>query len=233
MDAATQAWVDQHDAHIAAVIRRHGWYIAYIGGGSCSRPGCDGGDSDEPAFAYTVGLFGLAHQELLIFGVEPDTAAGVLNTLGSGVRGGEPLLPGQLLTFDEWPHRIVPEPVPNPSEIVFEANRFYQRPTSSPSRFSNSATTTPRADSPGKTGLPPRRRNRGQGPSRPEGPRWLARGSTSCPTGGNRARGPARKGRRLRTCSPPLRTYRYRPIGGRSVASRQMSVSTDSVILVK
>jgi hypothetical protein len=128
MDAATQAWVDQHDAHIAAVIRRHGWYIAYIGGGSCSRPGCDGGDSDEPAFAYTVGLFGLAHQELLIFGVEPDTAAGVLNTLGSGVRGGEPLLPGQLLTFDEWPHRIVPEPVPNPGEIVFEANRFYQRP---------------------------------------------------------------------------------------------------------
>lgn len=128
MDAATQAWVDQHDAHIVAMVRRHGWYIAYIGGGSCSRPLCDGGDTEDPPFAYTVGLFGLAHPELLILGVDAETALGVLNTLGSRVQAGEPLLPGQMVTFDEWPHRIVPEPVPNPGEIVFDANRFYQRP---------------------------------------------------------------------------------------------------------
>jgi hypothetical protein len=30
--------------------------------------------------------------------------------------------------LDEWPHQISPEPVPNPGEIVFEANRYYQRP---------------------------------------------------------------------------------------------------------
>lgn len=128
MDTGTQAWLDQHDAHIAAMIRRHGWYIAYIGGGSCSHPECDGEKSDEPAFAYTVGLFGLAHPELLIFGVEPETASGVLDGLGSEVRAGESILPGQMLGFYEWQHRIVPEPVPNPGEIVFEANRFYQRP---------------------------------------------------------------------------------------------------------
>lgn len=128
MDARTQAWLDQHDAHIAAMIRRHGWYIAYIGGGSCDRPGCDGGDSADPPFAYTVGLFGLAHPELLILGVGPETAAGVLNTLGTRIRVGEALLPGEIVTFDDWPHRIVPELVPNAGEIVFEANRFYQRP---------------------------------------------------------------------------------------------------------
>ncbi len=38
-------------------------------------------------------------------------------------------MPGQLVTFDRWPHRIVCEEVPNPGEIVFAANRHYQRPS--------------------------------------------------------------------------------------------------------
>ncbi len=37
-------------------------------------------------------------------------------------------LQGQLVTFDEWPHQIIPGPVPNPGEVVFAANRSYQRP---------------------------------------------------------------------------------------------------------
>ena len=124
----TQAWIDQHDANIAAMIRRYGWYIAYVGGGECSCPGCDGGEVEEAPFAYTVGLFGLAHPELLIFGVGSETASGVLNSLGDRIREGDALLPGQLVTLDEWQRRIVPEVVPNPGEIVFDANRFYQRP---------------------------------------------------------------------------------------------------------
>jgi hypothetical protein len=128
MDAAEQAWIDQHDAHISAMVRRYGWYIAYIGGGSCDCPGCDDEDTDSPPFAYTVGLFGLAHPELLIFGVGRETAANVLNGLGSEVRAGEPVLAGQMLGFEEWQHRFVPETVPNPGEIVFDANRYYQRP---------------------------------------------------------------------------------------------------------
>ncbi len=82
MDAATQAWIDQHDAHITATVRRYGWYIAYIDGDSCDCPGCDDGDTDGPPFAYTVGLFGLAHPELLIFGVGPFPE---LTTLGAGM----------------------------------------------------------------------------------------------------------------------------------------------------
>jgi hypothetical protein len=37
-------------------------------------------------------------------------------------------LPGELITFEAWPHRVIPEEVPNPGQIVFSANRFYQRP---------------------------------------------------------------------------------------------------------
>lgn len=130
MNARTQAWLDQEDARITSVIRRHGWAIEYIGGGCCSAPGCDGGDDEGPPFAYTVGLFGLGHPELLVFGLEADTAMHLLNALGDRIREDEEtLLPGQLLTFEEWEHRVIPEEVPNPGEIVFSANRFYQRPS--------------------------------------------------------------------------------------------------------
>lgn len=128
MDVAAQAWLDQQDAMVADVIRRHGWFIQYVGGGLCSTPGCDCSDEGEVPFAYTVGLFGLGHPELLIMGTDPLTAQGVLNDLGGRVKAGATLLPGQLITFEHWPHRTVPEEVPNPGDIVFVANRFYQRP---------------------------------------------------------------------------------------------------------
>lgn len=128
MDARKQAWFDQQDASDVTTIRRHGWLIQYVGGDSCSAPWCDCPPSDGPPFAYTIGLFGLAHPELLIVGVPPDTAASVLNNLGERIRAGETLLPGQLIEFDEWAHRIIPEPVPNPGEIVQGANRYYRRP---------------------------------------------------------------------------------------------------------
>jgi Domain of unknown function (DUF4262) len=125
MDAQTQAWLDQEDAHTTAMIRRQGLYISYVG---CAAAGCGCTDLGGPPFAYTVGLFGLSHPELLIFGVSPGTAGGVLNDLGERIRSGENLLPGSLVTLDDWPHRIIPEPVPNPGEIVFAANRYYARP---------------------------------------------------------------------------------------------------------
>lgn len=129
MDSATLAWLDQEDAHIGTIIRRYGWSIQYVGGDAiCTAPGCGCSDQDSLPFAYTVGLFGLNHPELLIFGVPQETAGGVLNELGERIRGGEDLLPGQLITFEGWLHKIIPETLPNPGEIVLSANRFYQRP---------------------------------------------------------------------------------------------------------
>jgi hypothetical protein len=130
MNARIQAWLDQEDARMKDVIRRHGWAIEYVGGGFCSVPGCDGADEAGPPFSYTVGLFGLGHPELLVFGVGPDTAYYLLNDLGERVNEGETLIPGMMISFEDWPHRVIPEAVPNPGEIVFSANRYYQRPPS-------------------------------------------------------------------------------------------------------
>jgi hypothetical protein len=128
MNARIQAWLDQEDARIASVVRRHGWAIEYIGSGICAVPGCDSPEDEGPAFAYTVGLFGLRHPELVVFGLDAHDSCRLLNTLGDRVLDDEILIPGQLLTVGEWPHRVVPEEVPNPGEIVFSANRYYLRP---------------------------------------------------------------------------------------------------------
>lgn len=125
----TQAWVDQYDAHVANTIRRFGTFIQYVGGeGECSCGGCEDVEDDSPSFAYTVGLFGLGHPELLIFGVDSHTAAHLLNELSRRIRGGENLVAGQMIEVDGFPSQIVPEEVPNPGDIVFTANDFYRRP---------------------------------------------------------------------------------------------------------
>jgi len=129
-DAKIQAWLDQEDAKVTDKIRRHGWMVQFVGGsGPCGCPEC-GGDEDDsnPPFAYTVGLFGLGHPELVVVGLPPGTAAGVLNSLGAQVKAGGTLVPGVLLTLPQWPHRIVAEAIPNPGEIVLGANRHYRRP---------------------------------------------------------------------------------------------------------
>lgn len=126
------AWLDQYDAWITQTIRRHGWAIQYVGGDTCCTPGCDCPPSHLPPFAYTVGLFGLGHPELLILGVDQEAAAEVLNTIGAGVRNGAQLLPGMQITVGDWPHHIVPEPVPNPGDVLLEADCFYRRPPGDP-----------------------------------------------------------------------------------------------------
>lgn len=127
MDSKTRAWLDQERAALATMIRRHGWSIQYVGEGACSAPGCDCWDVG-PAFAYTVGLFGLDHPELLIFDVSERVAGLVLNGLGEWIRSGHSLLPRVPVEVEGWARRIVPEEVPNPGEIVFTANGFYRRP---------------------------------------------------------------------------------------------------------
>ena len=128
MDARIRSWLDQEDARLTEIIRRHGWSIQYVGGPSCALPDCPCPADDEPPFAYTIGLFGLGHAELLVLGIGPLDATAVLNELGERIRGGDSLLPGQLLELERSSFRIIPEPVPNPGEIVLGANAFYDRP---------------------------------------------------------------------------------------------------------
>ena len=122
------AWLDQEDARVTECVRTYGVYIQYVGGGRCAAASCSCGDDGRPPFAYTVGLFGLNHPELVTVGLSIETTAGVLNQLARRVMDGQNLIPGALIRFDEWTHTMVPEVLPNPGEIVFTANRFYQRP---------------------------------------------------------------------------------------------------------
>ena len=128
LDAATLAWLDQEDSLVSQKIREYGWFIQYVGGGSCSSPGCDGGGKGGTPFAYSAGLFGMGHPELLILGTDMGTACAVINDVGARIREGADLMPGELLTFEEWSHRVTVEEVPNPGDIAFAANRHYQRP---------------------------------------------------------------------------------------------------------
>ena len=118
-DPQTTAWLDQEDAHLAQVIRAHRWAVQYVGAGD--RP-------DEPAFGYTVGLFGLGHPELVIVGLGPENTHGILERVAAMVADGRNLVAGELLTWEDWAGRLVVEQLPNPGEVVLVANRHYQRP---------------------------------------------------------------------------------------------------------
>ena len=116
-DSQTLAWLDQEDRKIIETVRRHGWAVTYVGG-----------VDRLPSFAYTVGLFGLGHPELLVFGLDFASACGLLNALGERIRQNADLLPGEILEFDENDTRVRVDLLPNPGEVLFCANRFYQRP---------------------------------------------------------------------------------------------------------
>jgi len=117
-DPQTLAWLDQEDSRLARTIRAHRIAVQYVMRGT---------ESDEPPFGYTVGLFGLGHPELVVVGVGHDTASAMLNTVAELVVAGRDLMPGELVELDAE-RRLVVEVLPNPAEVLFSANRFYQRP---------------------------------------------------------------------------------------------------------
>ena len=118
MSARALAQDDQEDAHIASTIRRFGCFLQYVM--PCSH------EAEATVFCYTVGLFGLGHPELLVFGLDQPTAAAVLNGRFRQVLAGRDLVPGEMLR--EGHHQLLVEEVPNPGEILFQANHFYRRP---------------------------------------------------------------------------------------------------------
>ncbi|GAA5198809.1 DUF4262 domain-containing protein [Microbacterium jejuense] len=111
-------WLDQEDRRTAQTIRAHGTSNEYVFGDLQKR---------EAPYAYTIGLFGLGHPELLVFGLDPRTSALLLDDVSARVRAGEDLRAGQILAFAGWRHRVAVEVVPNPGEIVFAANSYYER----------------------------------------------------------------------------------------------------------
>jgi Domain of unknown function (DUF4262) len=121
------AFFDQEDARLADQIRRFGVSIQMIGGGRCSAPGCCNHARDR-RFAYTVGLFGIAHPELVVVGLDTSESSRALNAVARCVLDGGRIMPGVETTVPGWSRRFVAEAVPNPGDIAFLANQFYRRP---------------------------------------------------------------------------------------------------------
>jgi hypothetical protein len=118
-DPQTIAWLDQEDERLAQVIRAHRFAVQYV---------YPGDDPEEPGFGYTVGLFGLGHPELVVVGLGYGVAHGVLTRMTRLVLGGLNLVPGETFPDDDGREILLVEVLPNPGEILFSANRFYQRP---------------------------------------------------------------------------------------------------------
>ena len=119
LDPQTTAWLDQEDAHLAQVIRAQRWAVQYVGAGD--GPG-------EPAFGYTIGLFGLGHPELVVVGLGAHNTHAILQRVAGLVAEGRDLVAGEVITFADRPDGLVVEELPNPGDVVLAANRFYERP---------------------------------------------------------------------------------------------------------
>jgi hypothetical protein len=118
-DPQITAWLDQQDAHLAELIRTHRWAVQYVGAGD---------DPGEPAFGYTIGLFGLGHPELIVVGCSGGTTHGILERIAGLVAGGRDLVPRELLPGAAGEGRLFVEACPNPGDVVLGANRWYRRP---------------------------------------------------------------------------------------------------------
>jgi hypothetical protein len=89
---------------------------------------CAGEQADEPEFGYTVGLFGLGHPELVAVGLDHQISHGLLGRIAQLVVEGRNLVPGEVFPDDAGQDILAVEVLPNPGEILFSANRFYERP---------------------------------------------------------------------------------------------------------
>jgi hypothetical protein len=90
MDNVDDAGTTGYLARTERIVAEHGWAIQGV------LPRADD-PAPGPPFSYTVGLSGpqFGHPELVVFGLDPDTAQTILNDLGERVRGGQRLHAGQ------------------------------------------------------------------------------------------------------------------------------------------
>lgn len=116
-DAQTLAWLDQQDRMITQIVRRHGWAVQFVSG-----------EDTAPSLAYTVGLFGLNHPELIVFGLDYSSALALLNYMGSKVRENSDLSPGDVVRWEGTDTRVRIDTLAHPAELLFAANRYFQRP---------------------------------------------------------------------------------------------------------
>jgi hypothetical protein len=95
-----------------------------------------------------VGLFGLNHPELVTVGLSIEMSARALNDVARRVMDGQNLIPGALLSFEDWPHSRCPRCCPTRARSSGQPTVTSSR-LGRPSLRCSSATTTRPAASPG------------------------------------------------------------------------------------
>ncbi|MGI9004114.1 MAG: DUF4262 domain-containing protein [Pseudonocardia sp.] len=111
--------VDQYDAWQRETIRRYGWALQAVLG-----------DEESPPFAYTVGLSGFDHPELILFAAAQATAATVLNDLGELVRAGHALTAGETVALRSGTVHLLE--FPESAAWLLAANDLYRAPGGPP-----------------------------------------------------------------------------------------------------
>ncbi len=132
-EAALTAYEDQRLRAITDSIRRCGVAVTHVSPRAdacacCARLGPLAQADDSTQFAYTTGLFGIGHPELLVFGLEPGPALAVLQAMSWRVRRSRDLMPGESVSVREPRLRLLVEWLPDPGSMLLEANWFYARP---------------------------------------------------------------------------------------------------------
>lgn len=144
---AEQAHFDQFQQQTTEAIRRWGCMVQYVSNDvecpccvaeGLNRAGRRARRGDQrpsgrptPALAYTIGLHGVGHPEFLVFGVAPEAATSLLTRLAHEVRDhGHQFVPGEVIPAGRALHRkILVESLPNPGDILVQANNYYRRPS--------------------------------------------------------------------------------------------------------
>jgi Domain of unknown function (DUF4262) len=79
-----------------------------------------------PPFAYTIGLWRLGHPELVLFGLEPQKAYGLLGVIAEDVCiNGRRVADGDEFFEGDWEFKAFA--LPKPGQVVARANVFFRR----------------------------------------------------------------------------------------------------------
>jgi len=109
---------NEYERKLLAKISEHGWQCTSVAG-----------EESSPSFSYTIGLFqSFGHPELVIFGLNPKTAHGVLSIAARAAAAGKPLdlqQPTDAL-LEDYPCVFVKVPESEYDSYILSACWYYE-----------------------------------------------------------------------------------------------------------
>jgi hypothetical protein len=100
----------RHALPISSIIATCGFAVISVGHGRCSVPGCCDPRA-EHSWTYTVGLVGYGHPEIVLLGLDPESAAHGINWVGDQAKLGQPVPVDVPMVLDHVGIKLVDVPV--------------------------------------------------------------------------------------------------------------------------